>query len=242
LVADLTPTERRRLVHAIDVADAAWQQFWAAQRAGAERSYRGEERPLNSLTDEAWEREYAELAKTGEASCLLGEALAGLARVGVPVPSAVRLAVQSGRLDIMLQTTPAAGRPEQAEILKAIQSHEEAGRAWFRATLAAIAPPPPRPRWDRANRELWYGNTLCARYKRPAPNQHLLLQAFEELGWPERIDDPLPRGRRADTISDLQATLKAHHSAIVIERDGSGTGFTWRSAPNAASLTPVIPG
>src|SRR5262249_44432444 len=56
------------------------------------------------------------------------------------------------------------------------------------------APDARRPKWDADRRELWYGAVLCKRYRRPAPNQEKILAAFEEDGWPGRIDDPLDPG------------------------------------------------
>ncbi len=85
---------------------------------------------------------------------------------------------------------------------------------------------PIKPRWDSDRRELWYSDQLCRRYKRSAPNQELVLKSFEELDWPERIDDPLPRGTLADTIKDLQNELRK--TPIIIERDGTGKGVRWR--------------
>src|SRR5947207_475841 len=34
---------------------------------------------------------------------------------------------------------------------------------------------------------------LVKHFRRPAPNQYLILDVFQEENWPERIDDPLPR-------------------------------------------------
>jgi hypothetical protein len=93
---------------------------------------------------------------------------------------------------------------------------------------AAQPAEPPRPRWVKKDRQLWYGDVLCLQYKRPARYQHLILDAFEEEGWPDRIDNPLPGGKAADTIGDLQDGLRKLQSPIVIERDGRGTGFVWR--------------
>ena len=83
---------------------------------------------------------------------------------------------------------------------------------------------PLTPRWG--SRKLWYGDILCKEYKRPAPDQELILNSFQELGWPKRIDDPLPPEKLKDTIKDLQKALCT--SPIVIERDGTGKGITWR--------------
>jgi hypothetical protein len=98
----------------------------------------------------------------------------------------------------------------------------------FEAVRPSCSDHATRPRWDKARRELWYGDKLCLEYKRPAPRQHLLLDAFEEMNWPDRIDDPLPPGTSANTIGDLQKRLRSNNSPVAIERDGSGTGFLWR--------------
>jgi hypothetical protein len=91
---------------------------------------------------------------------------------------------------------------------------------------------PPRPRYDAKQRELWYGDELCRHYKRPAPNREKVLNSFEELGWPDRIDDPLDRGKLADTVRDLQRDLRA--SSITFERDGTGKGIIWKQTRIAA--------
>src|SRR5262245_54360552 len=49
-----------------------------------------------------------------------------------------------------------------------------------------------RPRWIVRRRELHCGVLLVKRFVAPAPNQELVLSAFEEEGWPGRLDDPLP--------------------------------------------------
>jgi hypothetical protein len=50
-----------------------------------------------------------------------------------------------------------------------------------------------KPQWDGQKRELRYGGQLLKRYHVPAANQEILLAALEEVGWPERMDDPLPK-------------------------------------------------
>jgi hypothetical protein len=82
-----------------------------------------------------------------------------------------------------------------------------------------------RPRWDRERRELWLGDILCKRYKRPAPNQEKVWDAFEEDNWPPRLDDPLEPGKLRATLADLQEAVRA--SPIAIEGDGTGQGILW---------------
>jgi hypothetical protein len=73
------------------------------------------------------------------------------------------------------------------------------------------------PTWDRQRRELRLGTQVIRRVPRPnvARNVVMVLDAFEEAGWPPRIDDP----------------LKAIHFCA----DGTGKGFAWRrGAPRSA--------
>lgn len=49
-----------------------------------------------------------------------------------------------------------------------------------------------RPRWDAGTRELWFGDWLVKRLIRSSENQQVVLDVFEEMGWPQQIDDPLP--------------------------------------------------
>jgi hypothetical protein len=69
-------------------------------------------------------------------------------------------------------------------------------RAWAAAVLAAGAglptAPSGQPAWDPARRELRWGDRLVKRFAVPALLQEVILAAFEEDGWPPRIDDPLP--------------------------------------------------
>src|SRR5262245_20276836 len=60
---------------------------------------------------------------------------------------------------------------------------------------ATLTPPPPpspaKPCWDSGERKLWFKGRLCRKFTKAAPYQQTILQSFEELGWPQRIDDPL---------------------------------------------------
>ena len=51
------------------------------------------------------------------------------------------------------------------------------------------------PSWDAQRRVLQLGNELVKLFRVPAPNQEAVLSAFEEEGWPFRVDDPLPLSR-----------------------------------------------
>jgi hypothetical protein len=84
----------------------------------------------------------------------------------------------------------------------------------------------PRPRWKSDLGELWLGDTLCKRYRQRAERQRLVLEAFQEDGWPSRIDSPLPAGDRA-VLSNTLRRLNTGNAQIVFESDGR-EGIIWR--------------
>jgi hypothetical protein len=91
---------------------------------------------------------------------------------------------------------------------------------------------PQRPSWDKNCRRLWLGGMLVKEFRLSAPNQELILSAFEELGWPPHLDDPLPPRADVDPRKRLHDTitrLNRHHRQRVIQfhGNGSGDGIRW---------------
>lgn len=89
-----------------------------------------------------------------------------------------------------------------------------------------------QPMWDADRQELWFCNQLVKRFRIPSPNQVSVLSAFEEEGWPSRIDDPLPpkseqcpKRRLNDTIRNLNRSQ--HQNLVRFLGDGSGQGILW---------------
>jgi hypothetical protein len=76
-------------------------------------------------------------------------------------------------------------------------------------------------------------------FKVPAPNQEIILAAFEEENWTARIDDPLvphpaidSKRRLHDTINSLNRNQK--NPLLRFLGDGNGEGICWeRSHPPA---------
>src|SRR5262249_7898670 len=91
-------------------------------------------------------------------------------------------------------------------------------------------PPPTKPKWDPHRHGLTLGGKLIKRVRLPAFNQKAILAAFEEEGWPFRIDDPLPprcgvhaKERLHQAIKNLNKNQK--HRLIRFNGDGSGQGI-----------------
>ena len=91
---------------------------------------------------------------------------------------------------------------------------------------------PPSPVWDGENHEFRLGAQLIKRFRLPSPNQERVLMAFQEEGWPSRIDDPLPprsdidpKRRLHDTIKSLNRNQK--QPLVRFHGDGTGQGVRW---------------
>ena len=103
--------------------------------------------------------------------------------------------------------------------------------------------PLPLPKWDDQRRQLRVGAEVVKEFKLPSPNQETVLMAFEEDGWPPRIDDPLPplpqldpRRRLHDTIKALNRKQKT--TLLRFMGDGSGEGIRWEFLSERAAATP----
>jgi len=86
-----------------------------------------------------------------------------------------------------------------------------------------------KPHWDCHARNLYYGETLILHFHRDAPNQMRILDAFEELRWTPRTDDPLPphggvdpRERLHDAVKNLNLRQSPLRLSFVMEADGRG--------------------
>jgi hypothetical protein len=91
---------------------------------------------------------------------------------------------------------------------------------------------PSRPCWNSSRRELSLDGVVVKRYRVPAHNQELILSAFEEEGWPEHIDDPLPVSHEIDPHTRLHDAINRLNRCqtnrlLRFHGNGSGTGVFW---------------
>ncbi|MEO1527627.1 MAG: hypothetical protein AAFX06_19530 [Planctomycetota bacterium] len=89
------------------------------------------------------------------------------------------------------------------------------------------------PVWDPDKRELRLRDDVVKRFRQPSRNQELVLAAFQEDGWPSRIDDPLPMEIDRDPKERLQATIKSLNrhqieKQIRFSGDGTGQAILWK--------------
>ena len=91
------------------------------------------------------------------------------------------------------------------------------------------------PSWDGGLAELWFCGRRVKRFLQLAPRQVEILAAFEAMGWPPRIDDPLPpfvEGGEEDAKERLHVAignLNRHlpRGTIRFGGDGTGRGIRW---------------
>jgi hypothetical protein len=101
-----------------------------------------------------------------------------------------------------------------------------------------------KPHWDRQRRELRFGPVVLKQFRKTSPNQERLLAAFEESGWPEGIEDPLPPIGRGSPVPRLHDTLRRLNDTlqqplIRFDRDPAGQRVTWRYVGSADATSPV---
>jgi len=92
--------------------------------------------------------------------------------------------------------------------------------------------PQHKPCWDADRKELRLNGDLVKQFRWSALNQETVLMAFQEDGWPARIDDPLPPRPNQEPKRRLHDTIKClnrNHKTRVIHfsGDGSGEGVLW---------------
>jgi hypothetical protein len=90
-----------------------------------------------------------------------------------------------------------------------------------------------QPFWDSALRELRLGEVLVKRFRQPAANQELILEAFQEEDWPVRIDDPLPPVSGQDSKQRLHSAIsnfnrRQANRLIWFAGGGDGKSVSWR--------------
>lgn len=88
------------------------------------------------------------------------------------------------------------------------------------------------PRWDRDRCELMLRGQIVRtlRSRSVARNLALILDTFEELKWPARIDDPLPGGANPQRLRESIRSLNSSLRGLRFRADGTGEGIIWELA------------
>lgn len=132
--------------------------------------------------------------------------------------------------------------PSGLTIARRVVQHFEVGHLPMSLFSAADEPEAQSstPKWDEDRHELRVGPHVVKAFKGPSPNQQTILTAFEEDGWPQRIDDPLPLAAELEPKRRLQDTIKSlnrnqKHRLIRFTGDGTGEGICWQLTPEESS-------
>jgi hypothetical protein len=224
-----------------------------------------------SRTEPRWQTAVAQLAGAREYSIRLHAGvwdfaleLSGLLAAGA-TSADLRWLIAQGYLDFATETTlpgDAARRFHQRRCLAFSPETcfilTDAGVKWIADQIKddcvglrddARQPQYPRfedgPCWDAAAQVLQLAGRVVKRYLHPSPNQELVLAAFEEEGWPRRIDDPLrpavgvdPKQRLRDTIRTLNA--KQENRLIRFRAAGTGEHVIWESVEASVIALPAV--
>ena len=96
----------------------------------------------------------------------------------------------------------------------------------------AISPPRRNPVWVKERYTLLLDGEVIKEVRQPnrAKNQIIILDAFQEEGWPIRIDDPLPRPPNdvdSRQLGEAVRSLKKGLQRITFRRDRTGEGICW---------------
>lgn len=90
-----------------------------------------------------------------------------------------------------------------------------------------------KPRWDRDKSRLLLDGRVIrkVRGRTVAKNVVKVFEAFEEEGWPDRIDDPLDPSKDQKRLHETVKRLNDNLDVIRFRADGTGQGFVWERIP-----------
>jgi hypothetical protein len=118
-----------------------------------------------------------------------------------------------------------------------IEHHNGSGNGWSKGSVPIFSGPkmgtdPEVPCWDQDRRMLFFGGQLVKRFRWQAVNQEAILSAFQEEGWPTRIDDPLTPSQEIVAKRRLSDTIKCLNRGranplLRFGGDGTGEGVIW---------------
>jgi hypothetical protein len=89
------------------------------------------------------------------------------------------------------------------------------------------------PIWNRDVGRLTFSGEVVKHVRiGVATNVVKVLDSFQGLGWPERIDDPIPGGQNQQRLHETIKSLNEGLTRIHFRADGTGKGFIWERAPS----------
>jgi hypothetical protein len=114
------------------------------------------------------------------------------------------------------------------ELSEALGWLNASNRDWLLGETGESVPAPSLPAWNAATGELTLDGRVVRIVARRASNIRRILSAFQEEGWPPRIDDPRPGGENGPRLHRAIAMLNCELEDISFHSDGHTRGVTWR--------------
>lgn len=170
-----------------------------------------------------------------------------LRKLGVSIP-ALNWLIGKGYADHLIEVTAPVDEQRTFRTSKSLRLFKrscfalsKSGADLARSTLTAGTATPQegapdtaevRPEWDARAGRLTFGKDVVLKFSRAAPNERAILDRFQELGWPPRIDDPLPGDTVGNPKRRLHNTINALNrkqiaATIRFSGDGTGRGVCW---------------
>ena len=104
---------------------------------------------------------------------------------------------------------------------------------WEKSREGATGGRPSRPIWD--GRCLMYGTILCKEFKKTAPNQNALIEAFDAKRWPPSVSVPsLDPTRLKETVDSMNSW---EGSPLLFRQDGRKASWVVRTSKFKTSTT-----
>lgn len=97
------------------------------------------------------------------------------------------------------------------------------------------------PRWLARTGELWFDGEIVRRVRNAAKATLVvrILDAFEESGWPRKIDDPVTSGGDSSQRRRAIESLNTGLTRIRFACAGDGTSFSWEVIPTKTRKRPA---
>jgi hypothetical protein len=83
------------------------------------------------------------------------------------------------------------------------------------------------PVWSRATAQLTYQGKVIRILNAKGKDIRLILDAFEEQGWPSRVDNPLPGGKDSRKLRRAIENLNKFLTTLRFSADGAAAGILW---------------
>ena len=117
---------------------------------------------------------------------------------------------------------------EQTEALPAARIQQLRQELGLPKEAVGTTSPPEVPKWNKARSELLLGGEVIRRFRgaKIAHRVVAILDAFQECGWCDRIENPLP-SRDPHDMREVVYLLNKGLRVIRFRSDGNGSGICW---------------